>query len=257
MTTGNPVLVWGTEVSCTSAIPQRIAPDGISEARFLEDLPQELIHRHPEILPIHEFLPSAKHVFSLGQEITVELRHRAAELADRDDGRMDNVLVTDDGHLVVVEDKLWRNPESTRGVVAQILEYGVTLENTPLQTLEERLRSPRKGEPVLQADETIDQAVARMAVERGLTGFDAQAFADALDRNYRRGQFLLLVVGDYIKGAVKRMGLWLRDLGSKPLIFGLVEFRMYRNPDGSMLAAPIALFKRSEEHTSELQSREN
>lgn len=80
---------------------------GISARRddpnsFDETLLQELIDATPNVLPIHEYLPSTTTLFSLGREVPVNLGGK--------EGFIDNLLVTNDGHLVIVETKLYRNP---------------------------------------------------------------------------------------------------------------------------------------------------
>jgi hypothetical protein len=42
---------------------------------------------------------------------------------EKGDARVDILGVTPDGRLVIVECKLWRNPEARREVIAQVLEY--------------------------------------------------------------------------------------------------------------------------------------
>ena len=49
------------------------------------------------------------------------------ELPLHNDRWVDNLFITPEGHLVVVEVKLWRNSEAHRKVVAQALEYATAL----------------------------------------------------------------------------------------------------------------------------------
>ncbi len=42
-------------------------------------------------------------------------------------GRVDNFLITASGLPIILECKLWRNPEARREVAGQILEYAKTL----------------------------------------------------------------------------------------------------------------------------------
>ena len=42
-------------------------------------------------------------------------------------GSVDNLFITPEGNLVMVEVKLWANPEARRKVVAQALEYATAL----------------------------------------------------------------------------------------------------------------------------------
>ena len=42
-------------------------------------------------------------------------------------GSADNLFITPEGNLVIVEVKLWGNPEARRQVVAQTMEYAIAL----------------------------------------------------------------------------------------------------------------------------------
>ena len=72
---------------------------------------QALVHEHPACLPIAEIDP----MFSGPVAICTELNTLA--------GPIDNFMVTPSGLPVLVECKLWRNPEARREVVSQILDY--------------------------------------------------------------------------------------------------------------------------------------
>ena len=74
-------------------------------------------------------------MFSLGKEIEIDIG--GGQL-----GYIDNLLVTNEGKLVIVETKLWRNPDSTREVVAQILQYGMALSALTVRALEAKVKLP-------------------------------------------------------------------------------------------------------------------
>lgn len=80
-----------------------------------ESYVRDLIHEHPACLPIAEI----DAVFSGPVPICTELNTPA--------GAIDNFLVTPKGLPVLVECKLWRNPEARREVVGQILDYAKEL----------------------------------------------------------------------------------------------------------------------------------
>lgn len=82
------------------------------------------------------------------------------------------MLVADDGHLVVVETKLWRNPEAIREVIAQTLQYGMAVSQLSALDFEERLR---RGDPKsrrLGPEETVAQYVRARAASESLAGID-------------------------------------------------------------------------------------
>ena len=84
---------------------------------------QALVHEHPACLPIAEI----DAMFSGPVPICTELNTPA--------GPIDNFMVTPSGLPVLVECKLWRNPEAQREVVSQILDYAKELSlGEPIRT---------------------------------------------------------------------------------------------------------------------------
>ena len=84
---GTPILV-----SENTSTRLRRAPE-LSE-RWL----QELIHEHPTCLPIDEIEPGIGQIIPVCMELPLRV------------GAVDNLLITPEGNLVMVEVKLWGNP---------------------------------------------------------------------------------------------------------------------------------------------------
>jgi hypothetical protein len=91
-------------------VAQHGGGDAVSEAYI-----QALVHEHSACLPIAEI----DAMFSGPVPICTELNTPA--------GPIDNFMVTPSGLPVLVECKLWRNPEARREVVSQILDYAKEL----------------------------------------------------------------------------------------------------------------------------------
>ena len=126
-TLGYPGLVKLTngKVSCTQLTRATMKGDG---AHYQEDFLQQLVENTPVVLPVKDFLPATISLFSLGREIEIVVGGQMRYI--------DNLLVTNEGRLVLVETKLWRNPESAREVIAQTLEYGMALSAISILELE-------------------------------------------------------------------------------------------------------------------------
>lgn len=185
---------------------------------FKEWLLQELVDSTPNVLPVREYLPSTTALFSLGREIPLDLGGAL--------GRIDNLLVTNDGYLVIVETKLYRNPEGIREVIAQTLQYGMAVGQMTILNLEDRIR--RGQAPALKSDESIHDCVARLAGSDNQSAVLADDFEEALERHLRRGEILLLIVSDGIHVGVERVTHWLNEQGnSSPFKLGLVELKFY------------------------------
>jgi hypothetical protein len=195
-------------------IAERGGGDGVSEA-FI----QELVHQHPACLPIAEI----DAMFSGAVPICRELNTPA--------GPIDNFLVTPSGLPVLVECKLWRNPEARREVVSQILDYAKELSRWSSSDLQREVSNRLKhdGNPLLDMVRAVDPAV------------DEQCFHDALTANLRRGRFLLLIVGDGIREGVEAIAEYLQAHAGLHFSLGLVEMPVYIMPNGDRLIAPRVL----------------
>jgi RecB family endonuclease NucS len=73
---------------------------------------RDLIFHNPDILPVHELDPGFGRIGAVTRELNVP-----------GVGFIDVVLIDERGRLVIVECKLWRNPQARREVVGQILDY--------------------------------------------------------------------------------------------------------------------------------------
>lgn len=214
---------------------------GISARRddpnsFNESLLQELIDATPNVLPVREYLPSTTTLFSLGREVPVDL--------GANNGYIDNLLVTNDGYLVIVETKLYRNPEGIREVIAQTLQYGMAVGQMALMELEARIK--RGQSPALKGTENIRDCVTRQAAEQNRHATLAEDFDEALERHLRRGEILLLIVSDGIHVGVERVTHWLNEQGnSSPFKFGLVELKFFTHGN-ERLVVPRTVLKTRE-----------
>ena len=143
-------------------VAQQGGGDAVSEAYI-----QALVHEHPACLPIAEI----DAMFSGPVPICTELNTPA--------GPIDNFMVTPSGLPVLVECKLWRNPEARREVVSQILDYAKELSRWSSSDVQREVshRLKRDGNPLLDMVRAVDREV------------DEQQFNDALTANLRRGRF--------------------------------------------------------------------
>lgn len=189
---------------------------GLSEADI-----QLFVHRYPRCLPISEIDPLFVGAVAVCRELVTPA------------GQIDNLLVTASGLLVIVECKLWKNPEGRREVVGQILDYSKELTKWTASDLQREAsrRLGRKGNVLLDLVREAGHEV------------DEIAFNDALTFNLRRGRFLLLVVGDGIREGVEAIAQYLQAHAGLHFTLGLVEMPIYQTPDGSRLVVPRVLAK--------------
>lgn len=218
----------------TGTLLPRSGMQSDSAQAYQERALQEVIDRWPGILPIADFYPSVENVCSLGREIPIPV-------SDGIEGFIDNVLFTDDGHLVIVETKLWRNPEALREVIAQALQYTMGVSQLSSEMFESCLRRGDANAKRLRADETVFQRACSELPQR------ADDFEEALDRLRSNGDILLLIVGDGVRPSAERLVAWMnKTVGTAPFKLGLVELRFYDVPGAGRIIVPKSLLKITE-----------
>ncbi len=195
-------------------LPLGAGPDQVSEA----DL-QQLLHDHPACLPIAEIDPMFAGAISVCRELTTPA------------GSIDNLLITPAGLPILVECKLWRNPEGRREVVGQILDYAKELSRWSASDLQREVsrRIDRAGNPIIELLREAEHEI------------DEIAFNDALTHNLRRGRFLLLIVGDGIREGVEAIAEYLQTHAGLHFSLGLVEMPIFLAPGGMRLVVPRVL----------------
>ena len=212
-----PPLLIDAEQGTTTALTSlsQLAGEGaVSEADI-----QAMVHAHPGSLPIAEI----DSLFTGAVPICRELSTPA--------GPIDNLLVTPTGLPVIVECKLWRNPEGRREVVGQILDYAKELSRWSSSDLQREVgrRLKREGNAVLDL------------VREAHPGVEEVEFNDALTANLRRGRFLLLIVGDGIREGVEAIAEYLQIHAGLHFSLGLVEMPIFVLPDGRRIVTPRVL----------------
>jgi hypothetical protein len=193
----------------------RLALSGTG-TRVDEGFLQKLIEQCPEILPISEIDSSFDSVVHLCREMSTNA------------GPIDNMLVTRTGQPVVVECKLWRNPEARREVIGQILDYAKELSRFSSADLQREVNK-RLG---TSGDVVFDR------VNAIYPELDQIAFNDSLTRNLRTGRIMLLIVGDGIREGVESITEYVALHSGLHFTLGLVELPVFEMPDGQKLVTP-------------------
>ncbi|WP_324750979.1 hypothetical protein SH591_06200 [Sphingomonas sp. LY54] len=206
----------GQNVEPASLLELGLGGHGMTEAAI-----QELVHRFPSCLPIAEIDP----LFANPVPVCRELRTPA--------GAVDNFMITPSGLPVLVECKLWRNPEGRREVVGQILDYAKELALWTSSDLQ------REATRRLNAEGNVLLDLVRAAGHE----VDEIGFNDALTLNLRRGRFLLLIVGDGIRVGVETIAEYLQGHSGLHFTLGLVEMPIYQLSDGARMVVPRVLAK--------------
>ncbi len=203
---------------------ERIALTGAESIdAYTEDWLQNLLYSHPDALPVSEI----DDAFSGMVPVCREMETTA--------GPLDVLYVTPGGRLVIVEAKLWRNPEARRKVIGQILDYAKELSRWNYETLDAAVRRARRAEDCGKAT-GLAQVVGYEP-----DSVEEARFFDSVTQSLRRGDFLLLIVGDGIREGVGAITDFLDGHASLHFTFGLVEMAIFRMKDGTQLVQPRVL----------------
>jgi hypothetical protein len=224
---GSPVWLGGD--GTRSVTLSRVALTSGSAESYSEAWLQNLLDVHPEVLPVEQIEPGFGTLVPLCRELPLDFG------AGRS-GALDNLFATATGGLVLVETKLWRNPEARRTVVAQAMEYAAAVFRLSYDELERAVQSARKA--VGQSEEPLTALVAAHARE----SFDEATFLDAVSLNLRRGRAIVAVVGDGIREDLAPLAELLQSHAGLRFVFALVELSVYEAPvSGVRLVHPSIL----------------
>jgi hypothetical protein len=183
--------------------------------RFDERFIQELLVEHPQLLPVAAFRSDIGELVCIGREVPT-----------RDSGAIDNLYLSTTGYVVVVETKLWRNPQSRREVVSQVLDYVKDIVTRDFEWLSS-VWTTFCGERGLGA-EPLFETIRRAASDGEL---DEQQFVDRVQLALERGHVIALIVGDGIETRLQQLVSHLcQDSAHLRYSLGLVSLRCYEMP---------------------------
>lgn len=221
---GQPFLIQGE----TSNGLDRISLD---TKTFKEGWIQKLIHDNPNLLPIGEIDTAYTPAISIGREVSTAA------------GFIDNLFISPDGYLTIVETKLWRNPEARREVVGQIIDYAKDLNKWTFADLDSAVK---KYNEIYKNNSNGLLATVRNYTE--LDESEESFFIDNVSKNLRRGRFLLLIVGDGIRESVEEMVDYLTQAPQLYFTLALVELQVYKlnQSDNSLIVLPQVVTRTKE-----------
>lgn len=199
---GQPILIQ-------SGSPIKLDRVPFVEKSFREHWIQELIHTQPSILPIDEIDSGFAPLIPIGREISTPV------------GSIDNLFVSPEGYLTIVETKLWRNPEARREVVGQILDYAKELNKWTFTDL---------NNAVIAYNGNKGGIVESIKKFEHLDETEVQYLIDNISKNLKRGRFLLLIVGDGIRESVEDMVEYLDQTPQLFFTLALIELQVYKVP---------------------------
>lgn len=199
-----------------------------------EDWLQDVIYKHHILLPVNEFDESFYPLIPLGREVVTPR------------GNIDILFVSPYGKLILVETKLWKNPEKHRTVVAQLIDYAKEVSKWTYNELNDAvLKSSRSSGT--SDKRNLDQAT-KLHIENA--GLEFSDFQDRLINNLEKGEFLLLIVGDKISPNVALLSEAIHGAPGLNFTIGLIELQLHKlekNKEWPLIVIPDIVGRTVEE----------
>jgi len=214
----NPLLVKnGKEPQFLKRVPT-------NKKLFQEEWLQKLIFDHPELLPAGEVEPVFRPLISIGREIPT------------DAGPIDNLFISPQGYLTIVETKLWRNPEARREVVGQIVDYAKEVSKWSFDDLDKKVKKYFQG-----GEKENLGVIDHIRQYEDFEEEEENELIDAITKNMKLGHFLLLIVGDGIRESVEDMAEYLAKTPQLHFTLGLVELKIYEVDEGRLVLPQLVM----------------
>jgi hypothetical protein len=202
----------GDTASALRRVP--LSGDGLFDEKWL----QALLFAHPELLPLDQAEPGAGPIIPLCREFSIP----------RESGTvfLDILGATRAGRLVLIECKLWRNPQARREVIAQVLEYASLLRGWSFGDLTARLMA-RPGTSDIYPH-----------MRKHFPDLDEARFVDAVSRSLETGDFHLVIAGDGIRSDLQAIAAHLNGSAMGMARLSLVEIQLWSDPLGRVVVVP-------------------
>lgn len=224
---GRPI--WLDESGAARPL-RRVDLGSTATSRYDENWLQSLLHSQPTIFPIEQIETGFGDLIPLCRELPLMFG------AGRS-GSLDNVFITSSGGLVLIEAKLWRNPQARREVIAQAMEYAGAVFRMDYEMFERTALKAR------QVEQSPHSSIYELVQEYDPSVGEAE-FVEAVSRNLARGRAVIAVVGDGIRDDIAPLAELLQSHAGQRFTFALVELGVFEAPETSVrLVVPSVLAK--------------
>ena len=146
-------------------------------------------------------------------------------------GPVDALYMNELGRLILAEFKLWRNPQARREVIGQILDYTKELASWGYEDLQ------REVSRALKRTGNVPYRLVREQAPE----LDEAGFVDNVTRHLRRGEFLLLIIGDGIREGVENIVQFVQSYSGLHFKLALVEAALYGDAGDRIIVQPRVL----------------
>jgi hypothetical protein len=190
------------------------------ETGYNEDWLQDVIYKSPTILLNNELFDDDEILIPIGREIPTEA------------GYIDLLLVTNKGRVIIVETKLWKNPEMQRTVIAQVIDYAKCINKWTIEDFESCLLTNlrKEGKDV----ESIEKYIKDNFIVYEYTDF-LERLSDCLEH----GNFLLLIVGDKLAPNLILLRNSIRGNENLEFQIGLMEMQVFKENEEIIISPDV------------------
>ena len=193
-----------------------VANGGIDESSL-----QDLLFRFPRTLPIAAIDAAYAGAVPVCRELSTPA------------GYVDALYVNPLGRLTLAEFKLWRNPQARREVIGQILDYTQEIASWSYEDLQREVSKTLK-----KKGNVLYELIRKNAPE-----VNEAEFVDNITRHLKRGEFLLLIIGDGIREGVENIVNFVQRYGGLHFNLALVEAALYRDKANRIIIQPRILMR--------------
>lgn len=158
-----------------------------NHSKFNESFLQDLLAKTPELLPVSSIRRDIGSLICVGREIPLS------------SGIVDNLYLSTEGYPVLVETKLWRNPQARREVLSQTLDYIKDLATKDFEWFQEQWSIWNKSSGGQPAD------LIQVITEQSDSELTEHEFVDRVNRALSRGDLLAMIVGDGIETRLQEL----------------------------------------------------
>ena len=189
---------------------------------------QETLAAAPSILPTAE-IDNRKftNLTLIGREIRINTTKQGK-------GKIDLLYISQTGHLVIVETKLWKNPEACREVIGQIFDYAANIQKWTYSDLS-NVYKPRN----------LYKDIKRITPDIP----DESVFIDQVNNNLKKADFLMMIVGDEIRQSLETVTDFLTARLDKYCRLALCEVLTYTQNNITVVMPRLTLSTKIIERT--------
>lgn len=196
------------------------------EKRYYDDEAhlQNLLTDDVNTLPLDEIGYDTKFV-TIGKEVGLQ------------NGSLDVLAISPQGHIALIETKLDKNPEVKRTVVGQILGYAAYIWNKSYEDIENNYFRKFLAQQKINFSGSLFEYVRE---KLGDSSISEAEFKEGIEKRLRLGSFTLLIVVDQANQELKDIANYLNDRTGQEIDFYVIEMELVGDKQEQFLIPRLA-----------------